>query len=128
MKTIIALFFISITLAVAQDAKALDEVIRKRDALLVEILDAKKQSLLAGGSLEAWHTATVNLYVFRRDAAKTPADRISWQEKIVAFEKKEAADMRTREKAGVAQAMDVTIAEERALAAEQKLLELQLAK
>ena len=131
MKTILAL---SLTLAVltvahAQNSGSLDEVLRKRDAVLTQILESTRNQYKQGtGTDDQVTDATIRLYAFRRDSAKTPPERIQWQERIVAIEKENLASTTQRVKLGSATQLDEMLTEERVLAAEQKLLELRLAK
>ena len=118
----------SLHLCSAEDDR-LNEVIEKRGALLAEIHDALKQGVKAGRNTpDEVCAAALQLYGFRRDNAKTPADRIKWQEEILSEAKREVADVKSRIPIGVMTPLDLSRAEERALAAEQKLLELQRVK
>jgi uncharacterized protein YlxW (UPF0749 family) len=128
MKTIIALcfLFIALTATHAQHPKSLDEILRKRDSLLTQIVEALQNSRTA--TEEEVRNATMNLYSFRRDSAKTHPERLQWQERIIATEKESEARMKKRMEIGTTTPLDVLLAGERVCAAEQKLLELQLVK
>ena len=112
----------------AEEKSRLDQIIAKRDALLAEIYDTLKSNRSSIRNPNEVRTAGLDLFSFRRDHAKTPPERIRWQEQIVEMEKAEAKDARGRVAIGVMLPLDVTRAEERVLAAEQKLLELQQTK
>jgi hypothetical protein len=131
MKTIIALClaFAALAAARAQDPSSLDEVVRKRDAVLAQILDSTQSAQKTGIVMEARvHAAAMNLYVFRRDSAKTQADRLQWQKRIVVLEQEGLANVTQQVGIGTAMSLDKLLAEERVLAAEQKLAEILLAK
>lgn len=115
--------------ASAQEASAVDEIVQKRDAILARILEVTKNQVKAGSaSYGQVRDATVKLFSFRRDIAKTNPERIQWQERIVAAEK-ESKDAAAKSLAlGLASPIDPLLAEEQLLAAEQKLLELKLQK
>lgn len=129
MKTFLYSFFLlSCAVANAQEKSSLDQIIAKRDALLAEIYETVKSDKSGTRGPSDLRAAALELYSFRRDHAKILPDRIRWQEQIVEMEKGEAKDARARVAIGVMLPLDVTRAEERALAAEQKLLELQQTK
>ena len=129
MKTILTFLLLSCLIVNAQEKSKLDQVIAKRDALLVEIYDAVKSGAKSGTNDPTQvRTAALELYSFRRDTAKTLPERIRWQEQIVEMENAEAKEVKGRVAIGVMLPLDVARAEERALAAEQKLLELQQTK
>lgn len=109
----------------AQETSAVDDIVQKRGALLERILEVTKNQVKAGSaSFGQVRDATVKLYSFRRDIAKTNPERIQWQERIVAAEK-ESKDAAAKSLAlGLASPIDPLLAEEQLLAAEQKLLEL----
>jgi hypothetical protein len=112
----------------AEEKFRLDQIIAKRDTLLAEIYHTVKSNKSGTRDPDEVRTAALELYSFRRDHAKTLPERIRWQEQIVEMEKAEAKDARGRVAIGVMRPLDVTRAEERVLAAEQKLLELQQTK
>lgn len=115
--------------ASAQEASAVDEVVRKREALLAQILEVTKNQVKAGSaSYGQVRDATVKLYSFRRDIAKTNPERIQWQERIVAAEKESKESAAKSLAMGLASPIDPLLAEEHLLEAEQKLLELKLQK
>ena len=127
MKRFLALCVLagSFHLCAAEDDR-LKEVIEKRGALLAEIHDALKEGVKAGrNTSDEASAAAFQLYIFRRDNAKTPAERVRWQEEIFSEAKREVADVKSRISIGVMGPLDLSRAEERVLAAEQKLLELQ---
>jgi hypothetical protein len=115
---------ISCSVLNAEERFSLDQIIAKREALLAEIYDVVKKNSGAGDPTQV-RVAGLELYTFRRDTAKTLPERIRWQQQIVDMEKAEIKDAKRRVEVGVMQPLDVIRAEERALAAEQKLLELQ---
>jgi hypothetical protein len=129
MKTILTFLLLSGLIVNAQEKSRLDQVIAKRDALLVEIYEAVKSGAKSGTNDPTQvRAAALELYAFRRDTAKTLPERIRWQEQIVEMENAVAKDVKGRAAIGVMLPLDITRAEERALAAEQKLLELQQTK
>ena len=130
MKTYIYAYLILSCAAVyAQEKSRLDQVIARREALLVQIYEAVQSGAKTGtNDPTEVRTAALELYAFRRDTAKTLPERIRWQEQIVELENAEAKNVKGRAAVGVMLPLDVTRAEERALAAEQKLLELQQSK
>jgi hypothetical protein len=133
MKIIIALCFtfVAFAAAYAQESKDLEAIIRKRDAVLTQIVEAIQSGLKAGSgtaTLEQLRDATINLYSFRRDSTKTRSERLQWQERIVATEKEWKASTKKHMEVGTAGPMDELLAEERVLAAEQQLLEIQVVK
>src|SRR5688572_18346952 len=121
-----------IALSIANAARAetdLDEIIRKRDAVLSELVAFARENAKTGvASNIDLHEATIRLLTFRRDSAKTKGDRIKWQEEIVATEKGSHKAVQARIAIGVMTSVQALLAEERVLAAEQKLAEFQLAK
>ena len=132
MKTA-CVFCVVLVAAIAASAEeassAVDEIVQKRDALLARILEVTKNQVKAGSaSYGQVRDATVKLYAFRRDIAKTNPERIQWQERIVAAEK-ESKDAAAKSLAlGLASPIDPLLAEEQLLEAEQKLLELKTLK
>ncbi|HET6407467.1 MAG TPA: TolC family protein [Chthoniobacteraceae bacterium] len=127
MKTILTLILSSFALATAHAEQPLEEILRKRDAVLSELLEIAKTSHKEGRTTEVEvHEASLRLYSFRRDAAKSQAERIKWQEQIVTAEKAAAADVKPRIAIGVLTPKDALLAEERILTAEQRLAELRL--
>ncbi len=131
MKTMITLGFAGVALSAAhaQEPTRLDEIVQDRGTVLAQIVKAYTNLRKAGtGSEEQVRQATINLYAFRRDSAKTQAERPQWQERIVAAEKEGHAYIKACVKTGTATPMDELLAEERVLAAEQKLWELRLVK
>jgi hypothetical protein len=125
----LCIVFVAFALTHAQEPASLDEIVQKRDSLLTQIVEATQHQRKAGtGTAEQVRIASINLYSFRRDSAKTQSERIQWQERIVASAKESHAAFKTSVTIGTATPMDALLAEERVLAAEQKLLELQLVK
>jgi hypothetical protein len=109
--------------------ESVDEIVKQRIAILTKIVEARKEQFKAGqGTVDQNRSATRELYAFCRDSAKTPAERLSWQERIVAFEQEVKADIDKRVLVGSVSTIDALRAAERVLAAEQKRLELQAAK
>jgi hypothetical protein len=127
MKRLIAVWTLVASLQLcAAESDRMKEIIEKRGALLAEIHEAMKQGVKRGTCTpDEVSAAAVQLHSFRRDTAQSAADRIKWQQEILADAKREAADARNRIAIGVMTPLEVSRAEERALAAEQKLLELQ---
>jgi hypothetical protein len=113
----------------AEEPVTLDSVIAQRDALLTQLLDAAKSGLKRGSSdCSDVYAATVDLYSFRRDSAKTLEDKKKWQKELFAKAQEYAADCKKRVSLGVMTPLDHTRATERALAAQQLLLELEATK
>jgi hypothetical protein len=124
MKLTRLLLTISILQFAAHAEQPLEQIIQKRDAILSELLElAKKRT-----DPTDVYDAAMRLYSFRRDNAKEKPDRLKSQELILAMEQAAAKDVRSRIAVGLARPEDELIAEERILAAEQKLAELRLAK
>ena len=129
MKAIAILICISALPFFAKAERSLDEIVEKRDLVLSQLLEAAKSRANDGRSAAVdVRDATVRLYTFRRDSAKGDADRIKWQELIVAAEESASKDVKSRVAIGVMTPMDALLAEERLLAAEQKLAELRVAR
>ena len=108
------------------DLSRLDEIIQKRGVLLEEIHKVAKDSQPRDS--EQVRSTALELYVFRRDTGKTVPERVKWQENILTVARDHVADVKKQMEIGVMRRVDLTRAEERVLAAEQKLLELQLAR
>jgi hypothetical protein len=107
----------------------LEEIITKRDELLSKLLDSAKAGLKSGKSdCTEVYTAMVDLYSFRRDSAKNIEDKRKWQKELVAKAQEYATDCKKRVSVGVMTQNDHLRATERALAAQQLLLELEAAK
>ncbi|RYD81685.1 MAG: hypothetical protein EOP84_10595, partial [Verrucomicrobiaceae bacterium] len=117
MKTILILVFATCILLSARAEVPLEEIIRKRDTILSELLELAKQGHEAGSvtGLDVYE-ASIRLYSFRRDSAKSKADRIKWQELIVAAEKEMLSDIKNTAAIGVSTPKDRLFAEERLLA------------
>jgi hypothetical protein len=129
-QTLIPLFALVTLVAVnAVAASTLDEVIQKRAAALTEILEGAKAALKQGSATpDDIRIESLRLYAFRRDTAKAQTERVQWQERIVAVEQEFEGIFQKRVATGTATPLDQLRAKERALAAEQLLLELQAAK
>jgi outer membrane protein TolC len=67
----------------------------------------------------------VELYTFRRDSAKTAAEKVEWQKSLVTEAQEYATDCQKRVGMGVMTSTDQLRAKEQALAAEQLLIQLQ---
>jgi hypothetical protein len=129
-RTLIPLFALVTLVAVnAVAASTLDEVIQKRAAALTEILEGAKAALKQGNATpDDVRIESLRLFAFRRDTAKAQTERVQWQERIVAVEQEFEGIFQKRVATGTATPLDQLRAKERALAAEQLLLELQAAK
>ena len=124
---IIACLAIAVTAwAEEREAANLAEVITQRGQVLEKILDTAKMSFKQGtaGAHEV-HGAAIDLYAFRRDVAKTKDEKIDWQKKVVATLKEHATMCQKRIAVGVITPTERLRAEERVLAAQQVLFELQ---
>ncbi len=107
----------------------LEEIITRRDELLTKLLDSAKAGLKSGKSdCTEVYTAMVDLYSFRRDSAKNIEDKRKWQKELAAKAQEYATDCKKRVSVGVMTPNDQLRATERALAAQQLLLELEAAK
>jgi hypothetical protein len=107
----------------------IDELLKKRIALLTEIHESTKTSYSIGAATEDQvRDAALALYTLQRDAAASLADRIRWQEQIVDAEKTQKTSIEKRMKQGTAAPVEGLRAEERLLAAQQKLLEIKTSK
>lgn len=105
----------------------IDNIIQKRDSLLAEIVEINQQMEDIGVAhhSEALYQANINLYVFRRDCAKTHAQRIDLQKKIIEIENNHVSVIEKRLITGTVSVIDKLKAQNSALAAKQTLLELQ---
>jgi outer membrane protein TolC len=131
MKTMTALCIAMIGLVAshAQTPASIEEIVRKRDALLTQIMeDTQKQLRTGTATAEQVRDARLALWSFRRDQANAQPERVKWQKQIVAFETEWLKDIKKRIAVGTSSPSDAMRAEEQMLAAEQKLLELQLTK
>lgn len=109
--------------------ESLEDIIRKRDSVLSRIVDSYKNGVKEGRSTdEDVHEAAIRLYSFRRDTAKSNEDRIKSQQLIVEAEKAMSKRLEGKAAIGVTSPTTGLLAEERVLAAEQKLAELRAAK
>ncbi len=107
----------------------IDDLIKERITLLTEIHRSTKASFDVGTATEDQvRNAALELYTLQRDAAKPLADRVKWQEQIIATEKQQKAAIEKRITQGTSTAVDGLRAAERVLAAEQKLLEIKSSK
>jgi hypothetical protein len=109
-----------------QENARVEEIIRKRGALLEEIHQMAKKSQTSDP--EQARASALELFCFRRDTAKTLPEKLKWQNEILAMLKAEFDNMKRHAEIGVMRQIDVSRAEERMLASEQKLLEMQQAK
>lgn len=112
----------NVALVSAEETPAIEKIMAEREAVLAKMLQVAEQSTKSAYDLRALR---VELYTFRRDAAKTPEDRLSWQKQIVDVEKACVGVCEKRVAGGVITSLDQLRAKERALAAEQKLLEME---
>src|SRR3954465_25221 len=91
----------------AAEPAALDDIIAQRGAILTELLDNAKARKKSGrASCTDVHLATVELYTFRRDSAKTPAEKVEWQKSLVTEAQEYATDCQKRATAGVMTSVD----------------------
>jgi hypothetical protein len=115
------------TSALAQES--IDEIVKQRIALLTEIHQSIRNSFDVGAATdEQVRSATIDLYSFRRDAAKSLSERLQWQERIIASERERKVAIEQQAKQGTAAPVETLRAAERVLAAQQKLLELKTVK
>jgi hypothetical protein len=126
---IAAAAFMSFVSLQAEEPVTLDNVIAQRDALLTQLLDAAQSGLKKGTAhCTDVYDATVELYTFRRESAKNLEEKKKWQKELVAKAQEYAADCKKRVAIGAMNNLDHTRASERALAAQQLLLELEATK
>ncbi|MEI9893549.1 MAG: hypothetical protein WDN28_06520 [Chthoniobacter sp.] len=135
MKTVIflALLLGQISALFAEDAPStaasIDDLVKQRIAVLTQIIEyTRKQYDVGEATEEQLLNATLDLDVLHRDSAKSRAEQIAWQERIVAIEQKKKASIDRQVASGNAAQIDALRAAERVLAAEQKRLELQATK
>lgn len=111
-----------------QEPERLDEIVKAREVALVQILElTKNQSATSAADPEQFRKDTLALFSFRRDSVVSLRERIQWQEQIAAVEKEAKEETHKRVAIGTRTPMDLLRAEERFLAAKQKLLELRAA-
>ena len=129
MKTFLTLIFCCLAISAVYPEQPLEEILKKRDSILTALLEVAKSGIKEGRTTdEDVHEATLRLHTFRRDSAKSQADRIKSQELIVSAEKEAAGNVKARISVGLMTQRTGMLAEERVLAAEQKLAELRLEK
>jgi hypothetical protein len=131
MKTAILLIaiFLNTVPLLADDAQraptTIHTIVKERIAVLTQIIETTKKQYTAGEATEEEIlNATLELYSLNRDSSKIRSEQISWQERIVATEKKKKALLEQLASSGNVGPVDVLRATERVLAAEQKRLEL----
>jgi hypothetical protein len=111
------------------EPQTIDQIIKARKAVLTQIVELAQNNFKAGLTTnEHLQDVKVDLYSFCRDSAGTPAaERIQWQNKVIAAEQERKIFVENQLDAGRVSLEDKLKAEERVLAAKQKLLELQSA-
>ncbi len=113
----------------AEEPANLEQIITKRDELLSKLLESAQAGLKSGKSdCTEVYNAMVDLYTFRRDSAKNIEDKRKWQKELAAKAQEYATDCKKRVSVGVMTPNDQLRATEKALAAQQLLLELEAAK
>jgi outer membrane protein TolC len=129
MKTLLTLIVCWFGISAVHAEQTLEEILQKRDSILTALLEVAKSGREEGRATEEdVHEATIRLHTFRRESARSQADRIKSQELIVSAEKEAAANIKARIAVGLMTQRTGMLAEERVLAAEQKLAELRLEK
>ncbi len=102
-----------------------DQILKKRDAVLSEILAGREQRFaIGGGDAEAVLAARLALLSFRRDAAPAAGDKARQQELIVDLWRQRLATIEGQAKTGAAGRETILLATESMLQAEQLLEEL----
>jgi hypothetical protein len=128
MKTTVALLVSTIFPAILGAEPAVEDILQKREEILSKLVECARKGVKGGTcSSEQVREATLRLLVFRRDSAKAAADRIKWQEMIVEEERAAVRENLGRVKDGTTSTESALLAEDRLLAAEQKLAELRAA-
>lgn len=130
MKTRHFIFVVLATLPFCGHAQepTLAEIIKQRGAVLEQIVanvEAQAKTGTSDGS--EVYEAKVSLFNFRRETAADTKAKIEWQQKIVSLEQETKSDAEKSAAAGLAPPVIALRAEERLLAAKQKLLELKSA-
>ncbi|MEO8351115.1 MAG: hypothetical protein ABI680_05250 [Chthoniobacteraceae bacterium] len=105
---------------------SLSEIIEKRGIVLEQIVAAVEKSVQSGtGDTNEIYQARISLLTFRREAAPDAKTKIEWQHKIIDLEKQTKIEAEKGAASGLANPVIALRAEERVLAARQKLLELE---
>ncbi len=113
------------SLGLAQEP-SLPEIIAKRGAILEQIVAAVEKSVQSGtGDTNEIYQAKVSLLTFRREVAPDVKTKIEWQQKIIALEQETKKEAEKVAASGLANPVIALRAEDRVLAAKQKLLELE---
>ena len=132
MKTPIILFIVSLSLLATPNIRAdeavLAGILKERDATLSKLL-ALKELYHANGAAAAEEVdaARVALWTFRRDTAKSNAEKIKLQEAIANIYEKQLEFIKLKQTQGFAGDMEILIATDALLQAKQTLEELRLA-
>lgn len=110
---------------VADDSSAYAQILRERESVLTQILNAQESRRATGhADEEAIFTAQVSLYSFRRDTATTPADKVKHQLMIVAVHEKKLATFHAKARTGRVAHLEVLRATDGLLRERQALEEL----
>ena len=113
----------------AEEPTTLEGIVAKRDELLSKLLESAQAGLKSGKTdCTEVYNAMVDLYTFRRDSSKNIEDKRKWQKELATKAQEYAADCKKRVSVGVMTPNDQLRATEKALAAQQLLLELEAAK
>ncbi|HLP24916.1 MAG TPA: hypothetical protein VK477_04515 [Acidobacteriota bacterium] len=103
----------------------LAQVIRERDATLLRLVTYAEELHRTGVRDDnALFAARLALTTFRRDVARTPADKIAQQKLIVGWQEERLASVKARKASGTLSEEDLLRATDELLAAKQVLLEL----
>jgi hypothetical protein len=109
------------------DAAAYANILRQRETVLAQILAAQESRLTIGHADEnAIFSARMALYSFRRDAAKSKAEKIKHQEMIVEEHAKRLEAVRSKAQSGGSAPVETLRATDSLLHAKQILEELRL--
>ena len=125
--TAICMFFAILTHQ--GNSQGINEIQKKRGEVLEEIvsqLEKRYRDAKGAGGRQELIRARIRLYQFHRDHAKDRAQKIDFQSKIEALRKLQLNELKSSYEEGVEgiTSVEVLRAEERHLAAQQKLLEL----
>lgn len=127
MKSIPALMLVLAMLVPSAQASSpeIAQIVRERDATLSQIVTALEERYQSGSvNMSAVFAARLALATFRRDVAPNPQEKRAQQEAIVALWEKQLANEKAREKAGIADPIEVLTVTAELLAAKQTLLEI----
>ena len=139
MKSSIVLFILSALVLVAQTIRAdestlasiqkeRDAILKERDAILSELVKMQEVRHASGPATMAdIDSARLVLWIFRRDTAKTNAEKIKQQELIVPIYERRLELVKAQRKVGVASLDSLLAATDELLQARQTLEELKLA-